>query len=52
MKKHEFGRQGVYQEDQDDDYDTYDYGNADYGNADYDTNMDYGAEEESEDDEE
>lgn len=39
MKKHEFGRQGVYQENQEDDYD------------DYDTNMDYGAEEESEDDE-
>ena len=39
MKKHEFGRQGVYQENQEDDYDA------------YDTNMDYGAEEESEDDE-
>lgn len=41
MKKHEFGRQGVYQESQDDDDDYASYGGYDYG-----------AEEGSEDEEE
>ena len=33
MKKHEYGRQGVYQESQDDDDDYASYGGYDYGAA-------------------